>query len=171
MILAMEEIKVYRSVWKYALAISCAALAVVCGILVLDKNPFKAWGIILLIGGGGLYMTFLLIRERVMDRPYLIIAEKKVIVSAGWKTQEINFSDVEAFSLVGKNIRIKYKVVAEVRECEDSNWLSNLMCDFLSTGCLKSIAAADLTIYPQPLCDLLNERLAKANRVEKSICR
>lgn len=97
----MEEIKIYRSLQKNALLLLvCAVFA--CGgvyLLISGAQAFLAWGNIVLFGGLGLYLLYLLVRERLGDHPYLVISEDGIAVD-GQRVWAVSFADVEAFHLL-----------------------------------------------------------------------
>ena len=84
------------------------------GFLLLHGNhSFIVWVCILFFGIGGLYVLFLILRERINNKPYYIITDECVIMDSGMKKWEVRFSDVEEFYLINvmssKQIGIRYK--------------------------------------------------------------
>lgn len=110
----MEEIKIYRSLQKNVLLLllcdACAGIGVY--LLIIGVDALLAWGNIVLFGGGGLYLIYLLVRERLGDHPYLVISDDGVAVD-GQRVWAVRFADVEAFTLVGVSksvlIVVEYK--------------------------------------------------------------
>ena len=161
----MEDVKVYRSIRGNAPTIlGCFLFASIGGIFFYQKNEcFMAALALFFFGGGGTFLLFLLIWERVLKRPYLVISEKTVRVNGLRKVLEIRFSDVDAFSFVSKwMIGVRYKDDVELRKIEKSSRLydSILKWNKQQYGSLEYISADGLTLTPQELYELLNGRLA-----------
>jgi len=171
-----EEIKIYRSVWRNALLILCClAFAAGSVLILLDGNekPLKviiaAWTGILFFGLGGLFVAYFVLKELLTRIPYLVITDEKVIMNGG-KPWEASLADVEIFFLTRVStawmIGIKYKKNIEAQRLDNaSQWgraLRNFNLDL--TGAQESIAATGLTVKPQVLCDLLNERLEESRQ-------
>ena len=134
----MDEIKVYHSLWRNAIVITVCVI-VICAILIFHlgkKNPFMDWFFVLFFGGVGLFSAYTVMKERIKGKPYIVITDKKILVY-NREFLEIRFADIESFSLSGKNIVIEYK--------------NDATLEVLMTG--------PLTITPQKLCELMNERL------------
>ena len=80
----MEEIRIYHSIWKNIGLIATCFVFVAMGILMLlrGEQSFIAWtGIlffILFFGGGGLFVLFLILRERISHKAYYIITDESV---------------------------------------------------------------------------------------------
>ena len=95
----MEEIRIYHSIWKNAAVIAVCFVFVGLGMLCLldGKNTFKLWISILFFGLGGMFVAFLLFRQRLFNKPFYIITDKYIYVDTGLKKWEVKFSDVEEF--------------------------------------------------------------------------
>ena len=171
-----EEIKIYRSVWRNALLILCClAFAAGSVLILLDGNekPLKvtiaAWTGILFFGMGGLFVAYLVLKELLTRTPYLVITDEKVIMN-GEKPWEASFADVEIFFLTrvstARMIGVKYKKNIEAQRLDNAGQWGRAARNFSLklTGAQESIAADGLTVKPQALCDLLNERLEEFNR-------
>jgi len=171
-----EEIKIYRSVWRNALLILCClAFAAGSVLILLDGNekPLKviiaAWTGILFFGMGGLFVAYLVLKELLTRTPYLVITDEKVIMN-GEKLWEASFADVEIFFLIrvstARMIGVKYKKNIEAQRLDNTGQWGRAARNFSLklTGAQESIGAVGLTVKPQVLCDLLNERLEEFNR-------
>lgn len=166
----MEEIRVYHSLWKNGLLIVvCFAFAAI-GIYSLVVHPEKSWlwaGVgILFFGLGGLFMLWLMLRERITDKPYYLVTDESIIMNSGLKSWEIRFADVERFFLTGKMIGIRYKKDREIQKYEDASKLGRIVRRFnvRITGSQEALPADDMTIKPKVLCDLLNERVKRLRK-------
>ncbi|MBQ9559322.1 MAG: hypothetical protein IJ762_10770 [Bacteroidaceae bacterium] len=146
----MREIRIYHSIGKNIALIAVCFVFVALGIFILlhGGHSFIAWGNILFFGGGGLFMLFLILRERISHKAYYIVTDESVLVDSGMKKWEVRFADVEEFYLLNvmlsKQIGIKYKAEVEFKKMNDA-----------------SLPIDGLNIKPQELCDLLNMRLTK----------
>ena len=171
-----EEIKIYRSVWRNALLILCClAFAAGSVLILLDGNEkplmviIAAWIGILFFGLGGLFVAYLVLKEQLTRTPYLVITDEKVIMNAG-KPWEASFADVEIFFLIrvstARMIGVKYKKNIEAQRLDNTGQWGRAARNFSLklTGAQESLGAVGLTIKPQVLCDLLNERLEEFNR-------
>ena len=171
-----EEIKIYRSVWRNALLILCClAFAAGSVLILLDGNEkplmviIAAWIGILFFGLGGLFVAYLVLKEQLTRTPYLVITDEKVIMN-GEKPWEASFADVEIFFLTrvstARMIGVKYKKNIEAQRLDNAGQLGRAVRHFnvKVAGAQESIGAVGLTIKPQVLCDLLNERLEEFNR-------
>jgi hypothetical protein len=164
----MEEIRVYRSIWKYVKVILGSFLLAAASVLILLNHSFLifekiiAWIGVAFFGLGGLFLIFVVLKEKILGKPFLVITDKGVIVDHG-KRWEVNFEDVEKFVLYknnGKIIGIHYKKGINSKKLNDANPLRRNVRKFNDkiAGFQEGIPADNLTINAQNLCDLLNER-------------
>lgn len=171
-----EEIKIYRSVWRNALLILCClAFAAGSVLILLDGNEkplmviIAAWIGILFFGLGGLFVVYLVLKEQLALKPYLVITDEKVIMN-GEKPWEASFADVEIFFLTrvstARMIGVKYKKNIEAQRLDNAGQWDRAVRNFnvKLVGAQESIAVDGLKIKPQALCDLLNEKLEEFNR-------
>lgn len=170
-----EEIKIYRSVWRNALLSLCSFAFVAISVLILfseNKKPgldIVAWIGILFFGLGGLLIIYDIFKEQVTRTPYLIITDKKAAINS-WRSWEASFADVETFFLISHStagmIGVKYKKDIETQRLDNASQLGRAIrnINVKLTGAQDAIAADGLTVKPQALCDLLNERLEEFNR-------
>lgn len=164
----MEEIRVYHSIWKNALLVAICCVFAAMGIYTLVHHPERmnliVWLSLLLFGGGGLFMLYSLLKERIMHIPYYVITDERIVMNTG-KGFEIRFADVEEFFLTGaatsRLIGIHYKQDVELQKVEGASRMGRAVRRFNErvAGSQESIPASDLTIKPKVLCALLNERL------------
>lgn len=164
----MEEIRIYHIQWKmWVLILECIAF-IAMGCFLLQDNDINrvfVWIGISFSGICGLFILYLLIREKTANIPYYLITDKSIVMNSGGKKTEIAFADVESFSLkrVGsaKMIGISYKNDIEIRKKEESKYGERLVRDFnvKIAGVQEVLPAYDLSMKPEQLCDLLNERL------------
>lgn len=93
--------------------------------LLHGEQSFIAWIDILFFGGGGLFVLFLILRERITHKSYYIITDESVLVDSGMKKCEVRFADVEGFYLINvgssKQIGIKYKKEVEFQKMSDAS--------------------------------------------------
>ena len=151
----MEDIRIYHSIWKNIALLAVCFVFVAMGIFMLlhGEQSFIVWAGILFFGGGGLFVLFLILKERITHTPYYMITDDGIIMNRGLKTYEVRFADVECFYLTkvetarGKTmlIVIQYKENVELQKFEDASKAGR--------------AVRRLTIKPKDLCDILNERV------------
>ena len=121
----MEKIRIYHSIWKNIALIAVCFVFVAMGIFLLlhGNHSFIVWTGILFFGGGGLFMLFLILRERIGHKAYYIITDESVSGDSGMKNWEVRFADVEEFYLVNvassKQIGIKYKKEVEFQKMNE----------------------------------------------------
>lgn len=161
----MEDIRVYHSVWKNSLIILVCFLFVAVGMFLHSRgdNSWQVWGSILFFGVGGLFMSCLVLKERIAHKPYMIITEESIIMTQG-KGVEVRFADVESFNLVGKRtatILINYKEHVAQRHMAQASSVGRVLLKFNEyvIGSSEMLLVSDLTISPKDLYGLLNERL------------
>lgn len=171
-----EEIKIYHSVWKNVLLILCCLVFVAVSIqILLDEDEERlrfivaVWIGIPFSGLGGLLIAYNVLKEQLLQIPYLIITDKKVTMT-GRRPWEASFADVDSFFLtcisISWMIGIKYKEDIEHQRLDNASQLGRTIrnINVKVAGAQETIAADGLKIKPQALCDLLNERLEEFNR-------
>ena len=161
----MEEIRIYHSLWKNApVILICFAFAAL-GIRTLIVHPEKMgiglWLGLFVFGLGGIFMLWLVLRERITGKPYYVVTDESVIMNSGMKAWEVRFDDVERFFLTGKMIGIIYKKDREIQKMEEASSLGRIVRRFNQRigGSQEHLYAADMTMKSQELCDLLNEKV------------
>ena len=177
----MEDVKVYHSVLINALLILVCFVFSIGLLWALDYRPgynWILWLCILFFGGGGVFILYLILKERILNQPYYTITDNGIILNA-YKKFEIKFSDVKNFSLseIKHNIYVKsrfisihYKKNIERKKYNKASRLGRYIRDFNErvSSAHEAIPADGLTIKPQQLCDLLNERLNYFNECQKT---
>lgn len=163
----MEEIRVYLSLWKTGILIlvcfAFAALGLHTLIVHPEKSGFVFWLGLLFFGFGGIFMLWLILRERITGKPYYLVTDESVIMNSGLKAWKIRFADVESFFLVGKMIGIRYNKDKEIQKMEDASGLGRLVRRFNQRigNAQEHLYVSGMTMKPKELCDLLNERVKK----------
>ena len=107
---------------------------------------------------GCIFLLYMVIKKILMipKRTYLTINDDRIIIYDKREQWEIHFNKVDAFEL--DKIRI---------------WRFNIPTDEIivhlknGKGYVKTFSASGLTVKPQRLCDLLNERLSEYKKNEK----
>lgn len=171
----MEEIKVYHSLWKNGILIAVcfafAAISIYTLVFHPEKDGIWIWLGILFFGLGGLFMLWLVLRERITNNPYYVITDKSIIMNTGMKTWEVRFDDVEHFFLTNaataKMIGIRYKKDVEFLKMEDASKVGRAVRRFNESiaGSQEGLPAANLTMPPKVLCEILNERLEQSQKI------
>ena len=148
---------------------SVCSVFVAMGIFMLlhGGQSFMAWAGILFFGGGGLFMLYLILRERIGHKAYYIITDESILMDSGIKKWEVRFADVEEFYLLNvkssKMIGIIYKKEVEFQKMNDASRTGRTIRNLNESiaGVQESLPVDGLNIKPQELCDLLNMRLTK----------
>ena len=168
----MEEIKIYHSIWKNLIVVAMCLAFVVLGVLQLlnGRNSFLVWVGTLFFGIGGLFMLYIILRQRITNKPFYVITDECIYMDSGMKKWEVRFADVEEFYLFNvmssKQIGIKYKKEVELQKMNEANSAGRTVRKINEkiAGSQESLPADDFTIKPQQLCDLLNMKLNKVKR-------
>ena len=163
----MDEIHIYHSIWKNAVIILVGLVFSAMGIYLLlnGKNGFLVWASTLFFGLGSLFILYLLVRERLSDKPYLVITDKSVIMNSGPKSFEVSFADVDKFLFTdtfGTNmIGIRYTKEAEANKTANASAAGQKLrkVNKFIAGAPEAIPASELSIRPSVILELLNERL------------
>ena len=154
----------------------CFVFAATGVLMLLDGyRSFIAWISILFFGGGGLFVLFLILKERITHTPYYMITDDGIIMNSGLKTYEFHFTDVECFFLTkvgiarGKTtlIGIQYKESIELQKIEDASKAGRAVRRFNKSvaGSQEALPADGLTIKPKDLCEILNERVKNSRNI------
>ena len=168
----MNEIKIYHSVWKNAIIIiACLAMAGLGIFFGLRKGemPLIGWMAIVFFALGGLFMAYMVVKEKTAGQPFLIITDEYVRMNSG-KGYDIRYADVDAFFLTkvwsARMIGIAYRKEIEARKMEDAKEVGRAVRKFNSkiAGTPEAIPADDLTMKPQAIIEILNERLIASRK-------
>ena len=175
----MQEITVYRIVWKNLLAaIVCLAFAVGSIVMICQGkgNASAASGGMLFFGIGGLFLLYQ--TWRVRRRPYLTITDKCLIQSRAesfLEDYEVPFSAVDHFELskfylllpLNRELRVYYKTDKDKQKVYSptilgriANWLFSVPKDYIDVD--------GINMKPQELCDLLNNTLIRSRQSQHS---
>lgn len=164
----MEEIKLYHKVW-----VILPWLLLMLGFTIVFLIPITKglnarfwiwnWSLLLLSGATFLWGLSVLIRERVLHIPPIIIKEDKVIVGK----KEYHFADIHHFDLIyfskSDVIRIHYKPDVEAKKKSEAKGMDRIgrKINRILMGAEDCIQVTNLTMKPEKLCNLLNKRLKK----------
>lgn len=163
----MDEIHIYHSIWKNAVIILVGLVFSAIGIYLIlgGKSGLFVWAATLFFGLGSLFILFLLVRERISDKPFLVITDKSVIMNSGAKSFEVSFADVDKFLFTdtfGTNmIGIQYTKEAEANKTANASAAGQKLrkVNKFIAGASEAIPASELSIRPSVILELLNERL------------
>ncbi|MCR5820977.1 MAG: hypothetical protein K6F94_08560 [Bacteroidaceae bacterium] len=138
-----------RSFEKFLVILCCllvVALFEVCGVEI--RSMPKTLFIIVFMGSTFLLSWVLLKILKLPKRNYLTISDDSIVVNDKRKQWSVRFDEVESFECEKVTIWLFTMYTGEMNvHFNDDN-------DYV-----KMIDADGLTMKPQPLCDLLNERL------------
>jgi hypothetical protein len=171
----MEEIKIYHSIWKNLPTILISLVFTILCIYALTQgkgSPLWVWAGLLFFGLGGLFMLFMLLRERLFHKPYITITDDKVIVNHVGRIWEYNLADIHRFDLHEYRgwyrfyfsidiISVHYKRNVEARKMNEAKGIDRMTRKMSVTmmNAQEGIKADQLTMKPKQLCNLLNKRL------------
>ena len=165
----MEEIRIYRIVWKNVLAaIVCLALTAVSIVDSINRNGGPGeMAVGLLFGLVGLFAVYQAVKVRL--RPYLTINDKSLIQSRPhYPNYTVRFSDVDHFELSRFNILFPFERDILVYYKKDKNKQKVFSPTFFGRIAAKMFSGADeyidimgINMKSQELFDLLSERLIK----------
>ena len=163
----MENIKIYHSNGKsLVVAAICFIVAGLCNLilLVLDAGrKWISWLIVFLLLGIGLLQAYLYWKGKNKKIPFLEVTDDKVTMSS-MKSWEIPFSAVEEFfftDITKQLIGIRYKENVEAQKLENAHSAGNAVRQMnkMLIGAQEGIPTYLLSMKPQELLDLLNQRL------------
>ena len=153
----MEEIKIFHSFKKSALLLLASAVFTGAAVFFLiQERPIgiHLLGIVLLIvlfGGGGLFLCFWFLSERLTGKAYLVISDKSLKINT-FKEREVPFIDVESFNVEGDMICINYK-----KGKRPNPKVIQIGNKFIDPG--DSFLSVRLTQKPEEICAELNKRV------------
>ena len=162
----MEEIKLYHKVWMALPPLLILLGFTIVFLISITKGLNQRfwiwnWSLLLLSGGFFLWGLSVLIRERVLHIPPIIITDDKLIVGK----KEYHFADIHHFDLIyfsqTTNIRIHYKPDVEAKKRSEAKGIDRIgrKINRIFTGAEDCIQVANLTMKPEQLCNLLNKRV------------
>jgi len=165
----MKEIRVYHSLWKSVFLIAICFGFVAFGLHVLSEfssgGMVVIWLGVLLFGLGGLFMLWVLLKERNSGQAYYVITADSITMNSGFKSWTVRFADVDGFFLtraaLSNMIGIRYKQGVQVRKLKESGQLGRMVRQFNEqmSDTQEGLPADGLTMKPDALCNLLNERV------------
>ena len=172
----MDEVRIYHTPWGgkawWAILVMLVLFGVFVWVLVdapIVSNPGVLWFCLIATGIMGLFFPFVALWERLTRRPAVTVLQDRIICHALWKTHIYRFDEVERFRYYKMDLcRTSqefvtihlYKQVSE-RKLQEASRLARAIRRFNTrlSGSQESIGASALTMKPQALCDLLNQRL------------
>ena len=165
----MEEIRIYRILWKNLLAaIVCLALFAVSIVDSINRNGGPGeMAVGLCFGLVGLFVVFQTVKVRL--RPYLTINDKCIVQSRPhYPNHTVRFSDVDHFELSRFNILLPFERDILVYYKKDKDKQKVYSPTFFGRIAAKLFSGADeyinisgINMKPQELFDLLSERVIK----------
>jgi len=181
----MEKIKIYHSVWKNMPTIFILLVFTIIFIYAMAQGkdtPLWVWGGLLFFGLGFLFMLFVVLRERLLHKPYITITDDKVIVNHVGRIWEYNLADINRFELHeyrGWGLRfyfstdiisVHYKRNVEAKKMGEAEGMEriNRKMSVAMMNAQEGIKANQLTMKPKQLCDLLNKRLKQRRMPQQS---
>ena len=168
----MENIKIYHSFGRgpiiaaicFIVAGLSEILINVLAILTSDGSVrWTPWLIGLFCLGFGLFFLIPWWKEKNKKIPFLEVTDDKVIMNS-LKSWEIPFSEVEEFfftNITKQLIGIRYKENVEAQKSENAHSVGNTVSQMnkMLIGAQEGIPTYRLSMKPQALLDLLNQRL------------
>ena len=168
----MENVKIYHSLGRGPIiAAICFVVAgiseILINVLAILTNDggirWTPWLIGLFCLGFGLYLFIPWWKEKNKKIPFLEVTDDKVIMNS-LKSWEIPFSDVDEFfftNITKQLIGIRYKENAEAQKLENAHSAGNAVRQMnkMLIGAQEGIPTYRLSMKPQALLDLLNQRL------------
>lgn len=144
----MNEIEVYHSVWKSLITILADLLIVALGVFAIrsGSTPVLAWYLVIFFCFAAIITTYPLLKEGITKHPYLTIQNDKIRVDSH-KCLEIRYTDVASFTLK----RFLFDGLIEV------NYTNERATPY-------GILVSDLTMKPQALLAILNQRLTACKK-------
>ena len=171
----MKEIKLYHKVW-----VMLPVLLLLLGLTIVFLIPITKglnqrfwiwnWGMLLFSGAVFLWGLSVIIRERVLHIPPIIITDEKLIVGK----KEYHFADIHHFDLIyfsqTTDIRIHYNPDVEAKKKSEAKGIDRISrkINRIFTGAEDCIQVANLTMKPEQLCNLLNKRLKLRHMTQQS---
>jgi len=163
----MEEIKIHHSLPKKVPLFAICILFAFFSIYLIKVGEIRiiAWLCLLFFGGGGIFIAYMMLKERITGKAYLTITDKEVRMNMS-KEWSIAFADVESFTLVqhatSKMIAVNYKENVETQKIEEDTAVGRAArkTNVEAIGAQEAIPVDGLTMRPEDICKLLNERLA-----------
>lgn len=164
----MENIEIYRSRKKnIIILLVCIAFVCVC-VYLTEKDKIArivGWIGIAFFGACAVALLYAFLRERLLHKPFLVITDSEVRMDGGFKLHSFRFSEVERFIWANVNDVLFITAVlnerAERRKMTDASPAGRFFhrANIRLTGGMENIQADNLTVKPNELFDMLNQRL------------
>ena len=172
----MEDVRIYHTPWGgnawWAILVSMGFVGLFVWLIVDDpalRGDWRFWFALIFFGLMTLFFPLVALWERLAQRPAVTVLKDRIICHALWKTHIYRFADVEGFRYYKMDLGRTsqefvtihlYKQVSE-RKLKEASKMVRAIRQFNTrlSGSQESIGASALTMKPQALCDLLNQRL------------
>ena len=172
----MDEVRIYHTPWGGKAWWATLVMLVLFGVFVwvmvdapIVSNPGELWFCLIATGVMGLFFPLVALWERLAQRPAVTVLPDRIICHALWKTHIYRFDEVERFRYYKMDLGRTsqefvtihlYKQVSE-RKLKEASKMVRAIRQFNTrlSGSQESIGASALTMKPQALCDLLDQRL------------
>ncbi|MBQ6069352.1 MAG: hypothetical protein IJK84_07615 [Bacteroidales bacterium] len=168
----MNEVRIYHTPWGgkiwWAVLLSLGFVGLYMWLIIDDpalRGDWMFWCGLLFFGIMALFFPLVALWERLLGRPAIVVMADKVVCTALWKRSEYRFDEVMRFKMtqmgVQEFISVHFVNREEQRKLQDASRMGRAVrrLNIGMVGAQESIAASGLTMKPQALCDLLNERL------------
>ena len=169
----MDEVRIYHTPWGgkawWAILMSLVFMGLFAWLIIDDpamREDWRFWFSMIFFGILGLFFPLLALWERLSGRPAIVVRADGVVCTALWRRSEYRFNEVKRFKLTRMSgqvfIAVHFDRQEEQRRLEDASKAGRIVrrLNIGMTGAQENIAASGLTMKPQELCDLLNQRLA-----------
>ncbi len=157
-----DEIKIYHSIWKTSLLLLVCILFTALAIFMYDDvNPIISIMTILFFGGGGMFMLYLILKERFSGSPYILITNNYVRINK----RVINFNEIDSLNLIDirrtKIVGIVYKSSIWQQKYKKMNWLQRI-CAIKYGGAYDGIPISYMTMKANDIYAILCQKLDKS---------
>ena len=168
----MKEIKLYHKVWMILPVLLVLLALTIVFIIPLSQgkgSPVWNWTLLLFSGSAFLFFLFIILRERLLNKPYITITEDRVIVDNVGRIKEYRFADIHHFELLNYPglyisravISIHYMRSVDAKKMSEAKGMDRI-CRKMNVAMMNaqdSIQVTNLTMKPKQLYDLLNKLL------------
>lgn len=172
----MDEVRIYHTPYGGKAWWAILVMLVLFGVfvwLLTDNpsvsNPGVMWFCLISTGVMGLFFPLVALWERLARRPAVTVLPDRIICHVLWKTHIYRFDEVERFGYykmdLGRTnqefVTIHFCKQVSERKLQEASRLARAIRRFNTrlSGSQESIGASALTMKPQALCDLLDQRL------------
>lgn len=172
----MDEVRIYHTPWGGKAWWAVLVMLVFFGVFVWIladvpsvRKPVIIWFCLISTGIMGLFFPLVALWERLARCPAVTVLQDRIICHALWKTHEYRFDEVERFGYYKMNlgrtsqefVTIHFCKQVSERKLQEASKMARTIRRFNTrlSGSQESIGASALTMRPQALCDLLNQKL------------